>query len=92
MQPSEINAITALSDLQAGPGPTRTRCTGMPVVETSIRSNKLGRSVLADHRGRLIAGNLTTEVAADGPWPGRERAGAGLDGDHYILGAPELSK
>lgn len=38
---------------------------GRGMLETSVRRNRLGRSVLADKHGVLIAGNKTHEVAID---------------------------
>lgn len=62
----DVKTIDSIRDLEtdqhnANPGTPR----GVALLETSVRRNGIGRSVLADKHGRLIAGNKTTETIAD---------------------------
>lgn len=61
-----MKTITRLADLEpdrhnANVGTRR----GVDLLERSIERNGLGRSILVDREGRIIAGNKTTERVAD---------------------------
>jgi hypothetical protein len=61
-----MKTIRTLADLQPDPrNANRGSKRGLELLEQSLERNGLGRSVLVDRNGLLIAGNKTTERVAD---------------------------
>ena len=78
--------FTQVTPTCCGPGLRQTR--GAIGVQWSSETRR-PRCIQRPPEGRPSSSAGVSSVVGAGPWPGRERAGAGLDGDRNILGLPE---
>ena len=78
--------FTQVTPTCCGPGLRQTR--GAIGVQWSSETRR-PRCIQRPPEGRPSSSAGVSSVVGAGPWPGCERAGAGLDGDRNILGLPE---
>ena len=82
----EPGQATPATPTCCGPGLRQTR--GAIGVQWSSETRR-PRCIQRPPEGRPSSSAGVSSVVGAGPWPGCERAGAGLDGDRNILGLPE---